>query len=366
MRAEDPHPWIRKGYFMSKIICYTKKQKRIMQHDTGVGVVGAGAGTGKTQTLIGTITTLLNKYVGVKILVFNHSHDASRAFKVRLQHGLGYAADAVHVVTIHAFGFALIRKFYKELGFTRIPKVFKAVKNKLSARVKLKRNIIDYDDMITMPLQLFEKYPTILEAVTNRFTDFMVDELQDVDKKQAMLIELLAAKMVGVLLVGDPKQAIYGYRNAGVKHWDRLVKNLAPKHFVLTQTQRIPDASLAFVNSFAASFSDDLPLISDVVGYKPELYRFENPDAQANFIAITIEELIKAGVDPSEIACLGRFNIPLLHLKVALEARGIMTVQRNYSKILEKWSKALGALICMVKWISNQQLPTNIIVHCAE
>ena len=96
-----------------------------MQHDTGVG---AGAGTGKTQTLIGTITTLLNKYVGVKILVFNHSHDASRAFKVRLQHGLGPAADAVHVVTIHAFGFALIRKFYKKLGFTRIPKVFKAVK----------------------------------------------------------------------------------------------------------------------------------------------------------------------------------------------------------------------------------------------
>jgi DNA helicase-2/ATP-dependent DNA helicase PcrA len=344
---------------------FTKEQQLIIHHATGVALINAGPGTGKSATLIGKIAWLLSQ--GIKpneILILTYNREARRGFATRLRKELGPKATGVHVKTLHGYGLKEIKEHHKKLGFTLEPKVVtnSATSN---AQRKLKRNQVDYDDMLTLPLQLFSEHPTILINETAQFSCLLVDELQDIKGEQAQLIELLAKHIDTTLLVGDLKQSIYSFIGAGVEHWNMLVDQLAHKHYSLTQSFRIPKASLPFVNAIAASFSDDKPLTSRVEGYAPSLYRFTDSDAQANYIAQTIKRLMAKSVDLTEIACLSKTNLPLQQLKLALEARGIDSIESNYSKSITKWLSVLRALISVSQWTASKHqgaMPKHSII----
>ena len=79
-------------------------------------------------------------------------------------------------------------------------------------------NAVDFDDLIMLPVRIFEKYPEILKKYQEQFRYILVDEYQDTNHAQYVLINLMAQKNKNLFAIGDPDQAIYGWRHADFRN----------------------------------------------------------------------------------------------------------------------------------------------------
>ena len=79
-------------------------------------------------------------------------------------------------------------------------------------------NALDFDDMIGLTVELFEKNPDVLDHYQNRFRYIMVDEYQDTNVAQYRLISLLSKKYGNLCVVGDDDQSIYKFRGATIEN----------------------------------------------------------------------------------------------------------------------------------------------------
>lgn len=79
-------------------------------------------------------------------------------------------------------------------------------------------NAVDFDNLLWLTVELFEKYPDILEKYQERFRYVMIDEYQDTNPVQYRLASLLTAKYQNLCVVGDDDQSIYGWRGADVRN----------------------------------------------------------------------------------------------------------------------------------------------------
>ena len=79
-------------------------------------------------------------------------------------------------------------------------------------------NAVDFDDLLLLPLEIFEKFPNILEQYRKSWKYILVDEYQDTNKPQFMLIKYLAGAHQQVCVVGDDDQSIYGWRGADIRN----------------------------------------------------------------------------------------------------------------------------------------------------
>ena len=83
---------------------------------------------------------------------------------------------------------------------------------------KLEQNKMDFDDLLTLPVRLFKENPDILEVYQNRFRYILVDEYQDTNQLQNELVEMLSAQHGNLMVVGDDAQSIYSWRGACFKN----------------------------------------------------------------------------------------------------------------------------------------------------
>ncbi len=93
-----------------------------------------------------------------------------------------------------------------------IAKVFKEYQNRLESA-----NALDFDDIISLTVELFQDFPEILEKYQNRYQYIMVDEYQDTNMAQFELIRLLAGHG-NLCVVGDDDQSIYKFRGADIRN----------------------------------------------------------------------------------------------------------------------------------------------------
>lgn len=77
-------------------------------------------------------------------------------------------------------------------------------------------NAVDFDSLLTLTVELFERFRQVLEKYQERYRYLMIDEYQDTSPVQLKLAELLAAKHNNLCVVGDDDQSIYGWRGADV------------------------------------------------------------------------------------------------------------------------------------------------------
>ncbi len=90
---------------------------------------------------------------------------------------------------------------------------FKPIYDEYLEHLKL-YNAVDFDDLIVMPIQIFEEHPEVLERYRARFKYLMVDEFQDTSRIQYRLMKLLAEESKNICVVGDDDQSIYSWRGA--------------------------------------------------------------------------------------------------------------------------------------------------------
>ncbi|WKY47497.1 3'-5' exonuclease [Eubacteriaceae bacterium ES3] len=79
-------------------------------------------------------------------------------------------------------------------------------------------NAMDFDDLIYNTLVLFQGFPEILEQYQNKFKYILVDEYQDTNRSQYELVNLLAQKNKNLCVCGDDDQSIYGWRGADIRN----------------------------------------------------------------------------------------------------------------------------------------------------
>lgn len=86
-------------------------------------------------------------------------------------------------------------------------------------------NAVDFDDLIVLPVQLFEQFPEVLEKWQSRLRYLLIDEYQDTNACQYKLIRQLAGVTGAITAVGDDDQSIYAWRGARPENLEQLQKD---------------------------------------------------------------------------------------------------------------------------------------------
>tara|TARA_R110002096_G_scaffold231766_11_gene421576 strand:- start:5749 stop:7767 length:2019 start_codon:yes stop_codon:yes gene_type:complete len=252
------------------------QQYKAVFHQDGPALVIAGAGTGKTRTLIHRVARLIESGVDpTQILLLTFTRRAAtemleRASKVlddrckqvkggtfhfycsqilhRYAEYIGFpnnftiidTADALEVIQFVRTGFKLGRKIRfpnkntllsmistsinKDIDlsvvvmeqFPQFAEIVEAIEKIAEdyADYKEKNFVMDFDDLLIKTKQLLEQHKDISTIVSNQHKFIMVDEYQDTNKLQAELIELFSKVHRNVMAVGDDAQSIYSFRGA--------------------------------------------------------------------------------------------------------------------------------------------------------
>jgi DNA helicase-2/ATP-dependent DNA helicase PcrA len=302
----------------------------------------AGAGSGKTRVITCRIAHMLDKGIPQsQILALTFTNKAAREMENRVKELTGRKLQNLTVSTFHAFGVRVLRQdigclgfrtnfsIYdevdrgqlikdtgKELRFTadaldvyKIGVLFSNIKTGLwnweSANDQYRKlyeeyqsglklfNAVDFDDLITLPIRLFQEHPDILEIYRQRYRYILVDEFQDTSMQQYTLMRLLADRNVAV--VGDDDQSIYSWRGANYENI-RLFEADFPgaREIRLEQNYRSTGTILAAANGVIAHNTNrkGKSLWSGNGDGKPiEICFPDNEAGEAEFIAEIIQSL---------------------------------------------------------------------------
>ncbi len=85
-------------------------------------------------------------------------------------------------------------------------------------RLLREANAVDFDDLLTLPIQLFDIEPELLRRYQTRFQHVLVDEYQDTNRVQYVLVSALSELSRNLFVVGDPDQSIYRWRQADIRN----------------------------------------------------------------------------------------------------------------------------------------------------
>ena len=207
----------------------------------------AGPGTGKTHTLTHRIARqVAGSGAGPgSCLAITFTRSAAEEMRSRLTAMLPAGSERnVTVTTLHGLGLMILREHHELAGLaagfrvaddTELLEVAAELAGSAAAGKRLladaaadpvtreklskalaSRDLVDLDGLIELPAALLAAEPGVAESLRRRWPLISVDEYQDIDAAQYRLLRLLAGDGNGLTVIGDPDQAIYGFRGADV------------------------------------------------------------------------------------------------------------------------------------------------------
>ena len=186
---------------------------------------------------------------------------------------------------------------------------------------KVRSDRIDFEDMLTLAVELYESDEEAIGLVRKRYAWFSVDEYQDTNLLQEDLLRLWLGDRRDLCVVGDPDQTIYSFTGASSDHLTTFADRYADTRVVrLSQNYRSTPQVLSLANrlipgrELRAAGAD---------GPKPELVAHADADGELAAIVAGIRALTADGVTATEIAILVRTNAQLVPLEAALTGAGI-------------------------------------------
>lgn len=162
--------------------------------------------------------------------------------------------------------------------------------------VLCKNNLLDFDDLILKPIELFEQYPEILKKYQERFRWISVDEYQDINFAQYRLLRLLASGGANLSVIGDADQAIYGFRGADREYFLRFQQDYPNARIIrLTKNYRsiqpILNASTQVISKSAERTA--LEIYSELASStRVEIYQAPTDKAEAEYVVHQIEKMV--------------------------------------------------------------------------
>ena len=183
-------------------------------------------------------------------------------------------------------------------------------------KAMLKRGYATQLEVPALSLLLLKKYPAIANEITNRFPIIMVDEAQDTSREQMEIIELLADKgATTVVIVGDPDQAIYEWRNATPEYFKEKLTSAKWNSLYLTANFRSSQNICNATSKFSVILSEKQPAESkgeySDFATKPVLLQVTTPKIKVEIIDWFLQFCESKGINPNNdsVAILTRGRI---------------------------------------------------------
>lgn len=347
----------------------TDEQAAIVTSDKKKLLVIAGAGTGKTKTVVWRILELIARGTDPGTIVcITFTNIAAAQLVARLS---GEGVTLRFIGTLHAFALEQLSLHGAPLGYRRSPSVIseddaaaqiralasdmrfksvsvEAVKRALGSTggsneailAKAYRKRCRQNNTLCFDLILAE-YETLLKEGHHRpwIEALVVDEYQDSGKRDAAIYDLISAPHD--LRVGDPDQSMYRFRGGDVKHLLDFAKGAEVFH--LTKNFRSGTRIIERANALVHGAPDNphrLPMVCmrtrSTVPVQEDVYE------DARHEAWSIAEQIKAaGLESREVAVLTRFNARAKLIADALRAEGINVAEKER---IEKPKRIIAAL----------------------
>ena len=357
------------------------QQQRAVDHGEGPALVVAGAGSGKTKTLVARVVELLrHRALPTEILCVTFTRKAAKEMSHRISEQAPGSSKHLTISTFHSLCLSMARDtphlVGREEGFTvwddktssrelrRIvresgskkkevtvgqlvsilsdskQKFFRegceqgwgsveAVRDCLAEYEALKKaaNALDFDDLLYLVSRGLDRFPDTARAYQEKWVWVMVDEDQDTNPVQEHILSVVTAHHRNLMVVGDEDQAIYGFRGAEVDH-------------ILTFTERYPDAVVIELGQNYRSSDSVVGAAARLIshnelrrpkriwtesekGWDVEYPCFRDSFHEADYIARTIKASIEAGYAPEEHAVLVRMRRQLHCLQLALSQQEV-------------------------------------------
>jgi DNA helicase-2/ATP-dependent DNA helicase PcrA len=262
-------------------VCYADElnpeQLRIVMHPGGPMLALAGAGTGKTRTLVYRVSRLIEDGVPPgRIMLLTFTNKAAREMLGRVEQLVESGSGRVTGGTFHSAGHRILRRYAEVLGYSprfsildredagdligqaladispelpkrRTPKprqlvdIYSLVINtgrelqqvlldrtpqyldqadaiaavfRRYLERKRQADAMDFDDLLLNWVLLLRKYPDVRRELVEHFDHILVDEYQDTNRLQADIVDGMLDRRKNVMVVGDDAQSIYGFRGA--------------------------------------------------------------------------------------------------------------------------------------------------------
>ena len=351
---------------------------------SGPSLILAGAGSGKTRVLVYKIAYLVGQGIYPEnILAVTFTNKAADEIKKRVMKILGQKKLSFPWLgTFHSLGVKILRREAEYIGVSRDFTIYdeddqrnliKAIIRKLDLDVKkfnpaavagiisrakgalltpvqykeldlsyferqvaeiypvyetelARANAFDFDDLIVKTIELFRKNSKILEKYKKLFKYILIDEYQDTDKAQYMLIKMLVSDDHNISVVGDPDQAIYGWRGADISNILNFEEDFPnAKIFKLEQnyrsTKNILSAAQAVIDNNVFRKEKDL-WTENEEGEPIGIYEAVNEIDEANFVIRKIADL-KTGNSFNRYAVFYRTHAQSRVLEEALLSAGL-------------------------------------------
>jgi DNA helicase II / ATP-dependent DNA helicase PcrA len=299
-------------------------------------LVIAGPGSGKTRMLTHRIAHLIADCgaAAENCLAVTFTRRAAAEMRERLMHLLPGKADQVGIHTFHSLGLAMLREHAgaagldrgfriageaervvllaeaRDLTSSKAERLLRAISNAKRApgpfgadlaeaisayeRALALRGCIDFDDLIGRSVRILMENRDLAALYHNRFRWISVDEFQDVDEQQYRLLALLAPPEGNLCVIGDPNQAIYGFRGADASCFDRFKRDFpAAKIIPLRRNYRSTGTIVAASGQVIAA--RDTGTIGEIVRDMQERIRIETAPteaAEAESVVKAVERMI--------------------------------------------------------------------------
>ena len=346
------------------------RQKEAVQHTQGPLLIMAGAGSGKTRVLTHRMAYILaeEEVHPWNILAITFTNKAAREMKERVSQLVGPQAEDMWVSTFHSMCVRILRRDIEILGYQRsfticdpseqqtamkriLKKLdidsekydYRMILNRISQakndledveefnkkytgyveqiigkcyreyqKELAKSMTLDFDDLIMLTVQLFQKHPETLQYYQQKFQYIHVDEYQDTNHAQYRLVTMLAKKFKNICVVGDADQSIYGWRGADMSNILEFEKDYQNAKVVLLEqnyrsTKTILQAANHVIENNVNRKVKKL-WTENEEGQAITYYRAQSEQDEGRYVLSQIQSLLRDGYHYDDFAILYRTN----------------------------------------------------------
>ena len=347
-----------------------ERQKEAVQHTQGPLLIMAGAGSGKTRVLTHRMAYILaeEEVHPWNILAITFTNKAAREMKERVSQLVGPQAEDMWVSTFHSMCVRILRRDIEILGYQRsfticdpseqqtsmkriLKKLdidsekydYRMILNRISQakndledveefnkkytgyveqiigkcyreyqKELAKSMTLDFDDLIMLTVQLFQKHPETLHYYQQKFQYIHVDEYQDTNHAQYRLVTMLAKKFKNICVVGDADQSIYGWRGADMSNILEFEKDYQNAKVVLLEqnyrsTKTILQAANHVIENNVNRKVKKL-WTENEEGQPITYYRAQSEQDEGRYVLSQIQSLLRDGYHYDDFAILYRTN----------------------------------------------------------
>ena len=367
----------------------SKIQKLVVEHDQGPLLVVAGPGSGKTRVLTERIRRLLKEEdKHFRILALTFTNKAANEMKERLSdlHDIGKRA---FIGTLHSFCMEVLSNRGKAVGVDGLPNIFESyqdrkqvllqaiiddpalsrvflgnsdmnsrermlnewldligsAKNQLMLPEMMENdidkkiygayndnlhalNVLDFDDLLLLTYRLFQERPKIADFYRRQYRYICIDEAQDLNEAQYQVLRALCgSRHRNVIMVGDPKQAIFVWNGANPKYLDLFERDFGANKISLNENFRSSKAVIEAAKALIPEYEiDGQPALAGSI----KLIEGDDEKQEAILAVNCIKKLISSGhkdiegqITLERCAFLGRNRYVLTCVENELKDQGM-------------------------------------------